>query len=88
MSANVPQKARLATIDQLLETVIPVFLNPPPGKDALRNWLDSARVPRFKANPLAKRGGGPCYYSVAAVEKLLRTYTVPGQVRMRGPVMS
>ena len=64
--------ARLATIDQLIETTIPVFLAPAPSRETLRAWFDRAQVPRFKCNPLAKRGGGPVYYQVAAVEKLLR----------------
>jgi hypothetical protein len=64
--------ARLATIDQLLQTTVPVFLSPPPSKDTFRNWLDRENVPRFKCNPSAKRGGGTVWYSTAAVEKLLR----------------
>jgi hypothetical protein len=64
--------ARLATIDELLKTTIPAFLAPPPSRDTLRSWLHKARVPKFKANPTAKRGGGPVFYLVPAVEKLLR----------------
>ena len=69
--------ARLASLDGLLETIIPAFLNPTPSRETLREWFDEARIPRFKANPSAKRGGGPVYYSVAAVEKFLQTRTVP-----------
>lgn len=69
--------ARLASLDGLLETVIPAFLSPPPSRETLRDWFDGARIPRFKANPTAKRGGGPVYYSVAAVEKFLQTRTLP-----------
>ena len=78
--------ARLATLDRLLETVIPLFLDPPPSRDAVRALLDGANVPRFKTNPLAKRGGGYVYYSVPAVEKLFRSRTLPGgaMVRARG----
>lgn len=65
-------KARLATLDELLTNIIPLFLSPPPRRDTLRHWLNRARVPRFKTNPLAKRGGGAVYYSVAGVEKMLR----------------
>jgi hypothetical protein len=67
--------ARLATIDVLLATTIAVFLDPPPSRDTLRHWFNRARIPRFKANPSARRGGGPVYYSVAAVEKFLRSRT-------------
>lgn len=68
--------ARMATLDQLLETTIPVYLSPVPTKDTLRNWLDAARIPRFKPNPNAKRGGGYVFYSVAAVEKFLKDRTL------------
>jgi len=70
--------ARLATLDQLLLTTIPAFLAPPPTRETLRNWFDQARIPRFKSNPLAARGGGPVFYSVVAVEKFLRSRTMPG----------
>jgi len=73
-------KARLATLDQLLTDTIPLFLSPPPKRDTLRAWLKRARVPRFKTNPVAKRGGGAVYYSVAAVEKMLRQKTA-GELR-------
>ncbi len=70
---------RLATLDKLMETTIAMFMDPVPGRDTIRDWLDMAKVPRFKANPLAKRGGGPCYYDVSAVEKLLRGRMMPGK---------
>jgi len=70
---NETNTARLATLEQLLETTIPAFFSPPPTKDTLRDWLDNAGVPRFKSNPTAKRGGGRVWYSVAGVEKLLRS---------------
>ena len=75
--------ARLATLDRLLETVIPLFLDPPPSRDTVRALLDAANVPRFKTNPTAKRGGGPCYYSVSAVEKLFRSRTLPAGATLR-----
>ncbi len=75
---QLPLNTRLATLDVLLETTIPLFLSPPPSRETLRAWLNRARIPRFKANPLARRGGGHVYYSVAAVEKFLRSHTLPG----------
>ena len=69
--------ARLASLDGLLETVIPAYLNPTPSRETLREWFDEARIPRFKANPTAKRGGGPVFYSVSAVEKYLQSHTLP-----------
>ncbi len=68
--------ARLATVDQLRQTVIPIYLDPVPSRVSLRAWLDRNQVPRFKTNPLAIRGGGQVWYSVAAVEKLLRQQTM------------
>jgi hypothetical protein len=69
--------ARLASLAGLLETTIPAFLHPVPSRDTLRDWFDRARIPRFKANPTAKRGGGTVFYSVAAVEKFLQSRTLP-----------
>jgi len=69
--------ARLATINQLLQTVIPAHLAPTPCPETLRGWFDQARIPRFKSNPTAKRGGGTVFYSVAAVEKFLQSRTLP-----------
>jgi hypothetical protein len=68
----------VATLGQLIETILPNFITPVPSRDTLRHWFDSAKIPRFKSSPTAKRGGGSCYYSVAAVEKLLRSKMVSG----------
>lgn len=68
-------KARLATIRQMREH-LENFITPVPSDETLRDWFDQARIPRFKANPAAKRGGGPVFYSVAAVEKLLQQRTM------------
>lgn len=76
-SEQKPIAARLATLDQLVENILPNFIAPVPSRDALRALFDRARVPRFKANPTAKRGGGHVYYSVAGVEKLIRSRTLP-----------
>ena len=77
MKTNSTPSARLATLEQLLQTLIPAYLSPPPTAETLREWFDAARIPRFKANPAARRGGGPVFYSVAAVEKFLQTRTLP-----------
>ena len=69
--------ARLATLDQLVITLIPAYLTPIPSHETLRDWFDAARIPRFKANPTARRGGGPVFYSVVAVEKFLQSRTLP-----------
>lgn len=68
--------ARLATLDQLIETVLPNFITPVPSKDTLRRWFDEARIPRFKSNPAVPRGGGTVFYSVAGVEKFFRSRMV------------
>ena len=78
MNANdYSDSARLASLDQLLKTVIPAYLAPPPRPETLREWFDEARIPRFKSNPAARRGGGTVFYSVSAVEKFLQNRTLP-----------
>jgi hypothetical protein len=77
MNTNQTPSARLATLELLAKTLIPAYLDPPPSHETLRDWFDTARIPRFKANPTARRGGGPVFYSVAAVEKFLETRTLP-----------
>ena len=77
MNTNPTTTARLATLDHLSQTLIPAYLTPTPSHETLRDWFDTARIPRFKSNPTAKRGGGPVFYSVAAVEKFLQTRTLP-----------
>jgi len=72
-----PRSARLATLNQLLQTVIPAYLTPAPSAFTLRAWFDQARIPRFKSNPTARRGGGTVFYSVSAVEKFLESRTLP-----------
>lgn len=66
-----PSRARAATLDHIRREIAPSYLEPVPCADTLRAWFDAAQVPRLKANPHAKRGGGSVFYSVAAVEKLL-----------------
>jgi hypothetical protein len=84
MQTNISENAaRAATIDRLRETTVKVFLDPVPSRDALRAMFDEAAIPRFKSNPLAKRGGGYVYYSVAHVEKLFRSRTLPGGAMLR-----
>jgi hypothetical protein len=72
MKDNINSSARLATLDQLRETTLLHFLSPIPSRETLRAWFDRAKIPRLKANPAARRGGGTVFYSVAAIEKLLR----------------
>lgn len=76
-----PSNARLATLATLRLTVLPAFLNPIPSAVTLRIWFDREKIPRFKSNPSAKRGGGPVWYSVPAVEKMLRGRLLPGKIR-------
>jgi hypothetical protein len=73
---HVNTTVRLATLDQLIQSILPNFLSPIPSRETLRAWFDRAKIPRFKANPAARRGGGPVFYSVAAVEKFLRSRTL------------
>lgn len=71
-------RARLATIERLRQTVIPLFLDPVPRAATLRYMFRAAGVPCFKSNAAAKRGGGTVFYSVAGVEKLFRARMVGG----------
>jgi hypothetical protein len=74
----ISNQARLATLPELEKTTLPVFINPIPSRETLRAWFDDAKIPRFKSNPVAKRGGGLVYYSVAGVEKFFRARLLPG----------
>jgi len=76
--------ARLATLDELIQSPLQDFLAPVPCKATLRDWFDRNHVQRMKANPSARRGGGPNYYSRADVEKLLRSRMMPGNFKVRG----
>ena len=67
----------MATLDQLRQTLLPSYLTPVPSRERLRVWFDDARIPRFKANPAARHGGGPVFYSVSAVEKFLQSRILP-----------
>ncbi len=80
--------ARLATINQLLQTVIPAYLTPAPSAFTLRVWFDKARIPRFKSNPTARRGGGTVFYSVSAVEKFLQSRTLPCRLEAALPTVT
>lgn len=72
MNTEPPQNVRLASLDELINGVIKQHISPVPCKETLRTWFDNARIPRFKSNPAALRGGGRAFYSVSAVEKFLR----------------
>lgn len=71
--------ARVASLAEIRNTVVSAFMQPVPSVETLRDWFDAARIPRFKSNPTAKRGGGPVFYSVAHVEKFLRARLLPGK---------
>lgn len=68
--------ARMATLDVIQKDVIPLYLQPTPCKLTLKTWFKG--LPKFKANPCAKRGGGTVFYSIAAVEKYLKARTLGG----------
>jgi hypothetical protein len=67
------KKARLATMDELIQNVLPLFITPIPSRETLRSWFDRAHIPRLKTSPTARRGGGALYYDVEAVKKFLRS---------------
>jgi hypothetical protein len=78
---NSKPTARLATLDELIQTTIPAFISPIPCRATLRHWFDDNNIPRIKSNPMAKRGGGNVYYSVPHVEKLFRSRMLPGKLQ-------
>lgn len=69
------RRARLTTVESLRANLLPAYFEPVPSTKSVHAWLRRAGVPRFKANLGAKRGGGQVFYSVAAVEKLIRQRT-------------
>ncbi|HZR17966.1 MAG TPA: hypothetical protein VFE51_11655 [Verrucomicrobiae bacterium] len=77
--SEITNGARCATLQQLRE-LFKLHLGHTPCDLTIRTRLDEWKVPRFKANPAAKKGGGPCYYSVAHVEKQLRSRMLPGRL--------
>ncbi len=56
---NVQNQARLATMPVLRETILPNFLSPVPSCDTLRVWFIKAKIPKFKINGAARKGGRP-----------------------------
>jgi hypothetical protein len=64
--------ARMMTTNELLTRVFPNFISPVPTKRALAEMLHRHRIPFWKSNVAAARGGGPVYWQVSAVERLLR----------------
>ena len=78
MEAKQIQNVRLASLTELRENILPNFIAPVPSVDTLRDWFDSAKIPRLKSNPSAKKGGGTVFYSVAGVEKFFRSRLLNG----------
>jgi hypothetical protein len=78
LEATNGSNARSGDLDYICNIVLPPFINPVPSRDTVRDWLDTAKVPKFKANPVARRGGGRAYYSISHVEKMLRSRTIGG----------
>ena len=65
----------MATLDQLMITVIRAHFSPPPPRRTVKGWLDSANIPRFKPNTKCTRGGGVVFYNVASVEQFIIEHT-------------
>src|ERR1035441_4811718 len=60
---NASLTARLATLDQLIETKLPLFLDPVPSRETLRNWFDAA-VTLYRVGTVKKLPGLRCYVAV------------------------
>ena len=61
---------RLATVDQILKTVVPKYMDPPISRRGLIAMLKKHNVTNMKANPNAQRGGGVVWYSSREVESI------------------
>ncbi len=72
--------ARVATLNQLIKTTLPNFIDPIPCRATLRTWMNKANVPRMKANPTARKGGGIVFYSVPHVERMFKSRLLPGRI--------
>lgn len=68
---------RLASMQELRSTFLPNFFSPVPPAETLRDWF--AHLPQFKANPVAKRGGGRIFYSIPAVERFIRSRIISNE---------
>jgi len=64
--------AKYATLGELRNTILAEYIQPIPSNETLRAWFDDANIPRIKTNRCAKRGGGPVFYSVAAIEQMFK----------------
>jgi len=74
IDSKAPQ-SRFQTLPQLREGLVATYFNPPPSTRALSSWFKREGVAHTKSNPKARRGGGQVYFSVAHVERVLRTRT-------------
>jgi hypothetical protein len=70
---NAKVSPRFQSLAQLKPGLFAGYFDPLPSDFSLRQFLLRHRVPFIKTNPVAKRGGGACFYSVAATEKALRS---------------
>jgi len=75
------QNRRLATL-VVLHQIAAQHLDPCPPMSTIRTWCNREKVPRFKSNPTAPRGGGTVFYSVPHFEKLLRSRVLPGKLAL------
>jgi hypothetical protein len=83
---NVQSTARLASLKELREHVLPNYLLRIPSDETLRAWFDAAKIPRFKANPTCLRGGGYVHYQVSAIERYFERRTAPKRPALRQTV--
>jgi len=63
---------RMITLREIEELILPQYYRKIPCRRTLLTWLKAARIPKTKANPTAKFGGGITYYHTLAVERWLR----------------
>lgn len=70
------ENVRARTLNDICENVVPLYFSPPPCRMTIYRLLRAAKVPKFKTNLSAKRGGGRAFYSMPVVEKLFQQRVV------------
>jgi hypothetical protein len=66
----------MATLRRIREEIVPLYLDPVPTIEVLREMFARAGIPRMKAGSPLRRGGGPIYYNTDAVERYFRKRTI------------
>lgn len=69
---------RLATLARIKSDVLPGYFDELPSDETLRNHFRAAGIPFIKRNRAAKRGGGPVFWEISAIERYLKAQLKSG----------